>query len=135
MGPLDAIGFDYEIAELIDKQVTHFERKSDGATAGAWASLGIPVIVAGAPAGWNTYKYMPTAAFDVPVTIYFRACNVQGCGPAVGAVRLRAREHAWAGADALEPDERPPLAGHVRQGRSIGRGPPHRGRRCCTRAR
>ena len=44
--------------------------------------IGIPIIVPGAPAGWNTYKFMPGSAFDVPVTIYFRACNVQGCGPA-----------------------------------------------------
>ena len=36
----------------------------------------------GAPAGFNTYRYMPTAAFDVPVTIYFRACNVSACGAA-----------------------------------------------------
>ena len=38
MGPTDAIGFDYEIAELINAQVTHFERRSDAnGNTGTWS--------------------------------------------------------------------------------------------------
>ena len=77
LGPGDFIGFDYEMAEFVNAQVTHFERKSG---TGAWADIGIPPVVAGAPAGWNTYQYIPGAPFDVPTTILFRACNVGGCG-------------------------------------------------------
>ena len=82
LGPDDAVGFDYETAELTEKQVIRFERRAQiGATVYDWSSLGMPPVVAGAPTGWQTYRYAATYwPFDVAVTVWFRACTVAICG-------------------------------------------------------
>ena len=77
IGPDEAIGFDYEQAEITRATVTHFESQWDGQT---WVSLGIPpMISAGAPVGWNTYKVVPPFTSGTH-TAAFRACNISGCG-------------------------------------------------------
>jgi hypothetical protein len=85
IGPTDAIGFDYATAEMTTYAVSRFEVSWDNS---AYASLGIPATVAGAPAGFSTYKVIPPFTSGQH-TVVFRACNALGCGGSSTPFRLR----------------------------------------------
>lgn len=91
IGPTDAIGFDYATAEMTTYAVTRFEVSWDTS---AFASLGIPPLVsAGAPVGFQTYKVIPPFTSGQH-TVVFRACNALGCGGGSTPFRLRLSKRA-----------------------------------------